>query len=130
MSHVNRQNHVTVIEPGPSYDSLDDAALAEISQLLLAEAGTADPPRLILDLTHTRFIGSSFIELLVRAWKRLKERGGTMAVCGLQPFCAQVLQATRLDTIWNMYDSQPEAIAAMATRGDPPERKGIAQGPG
>ena len=62
MNRVSRDHEVTVIELGPSYDSLDDAALEETGGLLLGEAVHAEPPRLLLDLSGTRFIGSRFIE--------------------------------------------------------------------
>ncbi len=114
MSRSFRKRDVTIIEFGPSYDSLDDETLEEAGGFLLTEAVCADPPRMILDLSHTRFIGSSFIELLVRAWKRLKERGGTMALCGVQPFCAEVLEITRLTTLWKIYATQAEALDAVA----------------
>jgi anti-anti-sigma factor len=116
MTRVSREQDVTVIEFGPSYDSLDENALEQTGDLLLAEALGADPPRLLLDLSETSFIGSSFIELLVRAWKRLKDRGGTMALCGVQPFCKEVLQITRLDTLWEVFPDRPGAVDFLAGR--------------
>lgn len=113
MSHITQSQGVTIIELGTSYDSLDERSLEEFGEVLLAEATYADPPCLILDLSRTAFIGSSFIELLVQAWKRLKQRRGHMALCALQPFCAEVLRIARLDTIWPIYPSRSEALAAM-----------------
>jgi anti-sigma B factor antagonist len=113
MSHITQCQGITIIELGASYDSLDDRSLEEFGEVLLAEATYADPPQLILDLSRTGFIGSSFIELLVQAWKRLKQRQGNMALCALQPFCAEVLRIARLDTIWSIYPSRSEALAAM-----------------
>jgi anti-sigma B factor antagonist len=114
MSRITRQRGVTIIEAGPSYDSLDEEGLAEFGGALLDEAAHAEPPRLILDLTQTRRIGSRFIELLVRAWKRVKQRGGQMVLCGLHPYCIEVLQVTHLDTLWPTYPTQDEAAAALA----------------
>jgi len=117
MYRVIRQQGVTVIELDPSYHSLDDETLGEFGRSLLTEADQADPPRLLLDLSHTSYVGSGFIELLVRVWKRVKMRGGIMALCGLRPFCAEVLGVTRLDTIWPIYPHRSEAIAAIAGGG-------------
>jgi len=103
-----------VIEFGPSYNSLDEDALEEIGGLLLTEAAHVEPPRLVLDLSQTTFFGSTFLELLVRAWKRLRERGGTMVFCGLHPFCAEVLEVTRLTTLWDVYPTRAEAVKALA----------------
>ena len=78
MSCVIQQGGVTIIETGPSYSSLDYGALEGLGEVLLSEAAYADPPRLILDMSQTTFVSSSFIELLVRAWKRIKQRQGVM----------------------------------------------------
>lgn len=115
MIEVLRQENVTVIRLGVTYRSLDDDVLDEVGGLLLTKAATVDPPRIVLDLSETTYIGSTFIELLVRAWKRLRERGGTLVLCGLQPFCTEVLRVTRLDSLWKSYPSQQEAVASAAS---------------
>ena len=114
MLQVTEQKGVTVIELGPSYESLDEPDLEDLGSLLLTKAATIEPPRLLLDLSQTRFIGSTFIELLVRAWKRLASRGGTMALCAVQPFCAEVIHVTRLDTLWEMFSTRDRAIDALS----------------
>ena len=114
MLEVSRQHDVLVMTFGTSYDSLDVDSLDELGGLLLTEAATVEPPRIVLDMSRTIFIGSTFIEILVRAWKRLTERGGTMVLCGVQPFCAEVIRVTRLDTLWETYSSLEEAVAAAA----------------
>ncbi len=113
MIQVSRQQDITVVELGPSYESLDECALEEIGGALLTEATKADPPRMVLDLSGTNYIGSAFIELLVRIWKRLTQRGGTMVLCGLRPFCAEVLRVTRLDQLWKTFSTLDQAVAAL-----------------
>jgi len=88
--------------------------LAESGKVLLAEAVRAEPPRLLLDLSGTELIGSRFVELLVQTWKRLRQRGGIMALCGVQPFCSEVLRTTKLDTLWNSYPTRDDGVAALS----------------
>ncbi len=114
MASVTLHDGVTIVEFGPRYESLDDVVLTEDGGVLLGEAYHATPPWVLLDLSQTSFIGSRFIELMVRAWKRLQERGGKMAVCGVQPFCAEVLRTTKLDTIWDVKATREEGILALA----------------
>ena len=113
MIEFSRQRDVTIVELGPSYESLDDRILEEIRGALLSEASKADPPPMVLDLSGTNYIGSAFIELLVRVWKRLTERGGTMVLCGLRPFCAEVLRVTGLDHLWRVFPTQDQAVTAI-----------------
>jgi anti-anti-sigma factor len=112
MTSLIREQDVTVLQLDASYASLDEEALEDLGEALLAEAAYAEPPRLLLDLSRTQFIGSRFIELLVRAWKRVRTRGGSMALCGVQPLCAEVLRVARLDTLWTSYATRGEAIGA------------------
>ncbi|MEE8451280.1 MAG: STAS domain-containing protein [Thermoguttaceae bacterium] len=111
MIRVDTQQGVTIIELGSAYESLDDDALEEIGGLILTKATAVEPPWMVLDLSGTRYIGSTFIELMVRAWKRLRQRGGNMVLCGVQPFCAEVLRTTKLDTIWTVAATREEALA-------------------
>jgi len=113
MTRVSLQDDVTILELGSAYESLDDDALEEVGGLLLTKAATVDPPLIVLDLSGTRYIGSTFIELMVRAWKRLRERGGSLTLCCLQPFCSEVLKTTRLDTLIGVFATREEAVAAI-----------------
>jgi len=114
MVRVLHENGVTIISTGPNYAALELQALEELGEAILSEAANATPPRLVIDMSETRFAGSSFIELLVRAWKRIQSRHGMMALCAVQPFCHEVLSVSRLDTIWPIYASRAEALNALA----------------
>ena len=114
MTSLTREHDVTVLQLDASYASLDEKALEDLGEMLLAEAAYAEPPQLLLDLSGTQFIGSRFIELLVRAWKRVRTRGGSMALCGVQPLCAEVLGVARLDTLWTSYATRGEGIGALS----------------
>jgi len=114
MVRVIQEHDVTTICTGPSYAGLETQALQELGEVLLSEAAYADPPRLVIDMSETKFVGSSFIELLVRAWKRIQGRHGMMALCAVQPFCREVFGVSRLDTIWPIYANREEAVRALA----------------
>jgi anti-sigma B factor antagonist len=113
MLHVTRENAVTIVALGPEYDSLDEATIGDLERTLLAAMAAADPPRMVLDLANTRFLGSRFIEVVVRAWKRLRDRRGELALCNLNPFCYDVLERTQLNRLWRVYPSRGEAVAAL-----------------
>lgn len=108
---VYQQDDVTVIELGEEYENLDEAVLNDLRALILKAVDEAEPPLVVLDLSHTKFFGSSFIELVFRAWNRLQEReGGKFVISGLTPYCKEVIEITHLDQLWSLYDSVDEAI--------------------
>ena len=114
MTSVIRERDVTILPLDAGYSSLDERALEGLGEALLSEAAYAEPPRLLLEFSRTQFIGSRFIELLVRAWKRIRSRDGSMALCGVQPLCAEVLRVARLDTLWTSYATRSEGLDALA----------------
>jgi anti-sigma B factor antagonist len=118
MHRVTREQGVIIVELGPSYAALDYEAIEQCGEILLSQADLASPPHLILDMSETQFIGSSFIELLVRAWKRIKRREGWMAFCSLQPFCREVMAVSRLDTIWPVYADRAQALKELAAQAE------------
>jgi len=106
---------VTVIELGPGYQILDEQLLDTGVEDSLAEiVAQADPPLVVLDLSHVRFFGSSFIEILFRLWNNVQARpGGAFALCGLTPHCLDVLKITHLDTLWKLFATRAEAVQAL-----------------
>jgi anti-sigma B factor antagonist len=109
---VHEQDGVAVLDFGPDKHSLDESTLQEVQDRVL-EASNVDPPLLVVDLSHVDFFGSSFIELLYRVWSRLNSRGGHFALCGLSPYCREVIEVTRLDQLWPIYPSVDEAVAGV-----------------
>jgi len=130
MENIVRQSGVTILRAGPDYASFDDPPMREFGEALMREAAEADPPRVVIDLAEMEYVGSAFLELLVRAWKRLKPRGGIMALCEAQPFCLEVLQSTRLDSLWPTYPSRDEAVAALQPPSDGKTESGAEKQPG
>jgi anti-anti-sigma factor len=115
MARVFQQDGVTIIELDERYDSLDDESLEHLTKILLEAASSSSAPTLLLDLSNTQFIGSRFIGLLVRVWKRVHDGSGRMGLCCIPPFCREALITTRLyDTLWTPYRTREEAIAEMS----------------
>lgn len=114
---ILRAGDVTVIELGAGYETLDEPAVEELITPILDAARAAEPPWIVLDLSHTTFFGSSFIEILFRAYNRLREKDGRFALCGLTPYCREVVEITHLDRLWKVYPGRDEAVAGVRQGG-------------
>ena len=111
---ISTQNGITIISLGPEYENLDEPGLEGLKDMVLDVARSADPPLVILDLSHTKFFGSAFIEILFRTWNRLKGRdGGLLCISGLTPYCKEVIEVTHLNELWKIFDTLEEAVAAL-----------------
>lgn len=113
MVNVLKDQQVTIVDVGGKYEALNEELLQGFATRLLDEAEKADPPCLLVDLTGLNYVGSNFLEVLVRGWKRIKQRSGVMALCGVGTFCADILRITRLNTLWTIYPTRQEAVQAM-----------------
>jgi anti-sigma B factor antagonist len=108
---ITNEQGVTVIALGADYENLNDTGLEALNGMLLRTAAEAEPPLLVLDLSHLRYFGSGFIESLFRAWNVLNARpGGRLSLCGLTPYCREVVEITHLDQLWRVFETRDEAI--------------------
>lgn len=65
----------------------------------------------IVDCTRATFIDSSGLGALVSLSKRLRDAGGDLRLCGLNPDLRSLFELTRLDAIFPPFASQDDALA-------------------
>lgn len=112
---VTHRDGVTVISLGPEFETLEERDLDDVSPVILEAATNAEPRLVVLDLSHTKFFGSAFIEILFRAWNRMNdEKGGRFCISGLTPYCREVIEVTHLDRLWSIFDTADDAVAALS----------------
>ncbi len=97
----------TLLElPGPEYSSHDDERLGHVRRLIQDLAEKADRQYLVIDLSRVHFFGASFIGILVNAWDQLKGSQRHLAICGLTPYCAKLIQVLHLDKLFDIHPTQ------------------------
>ena len=108
---VEKRGDVTCIILGAEFQTLDEGRLDSIRGQLLEASSKASPPKVVIDLSHTTFFGSSFIEVLFRMWNRQNAApNGKFAIAGLSAYCREVLEITHLDRLWKLYPTLDEAV--------------------
>ena len=94
----------------------------EESAALMQHLDTLLPanPHVVLHLGGVEFIDSSGLGLLVRCLTRTRNARGSLKVCAVSPKIDEVLRVTKLERIFQPYQSEEAAIAAAhrATRTD------------
>jgi anti-anti-sigma factor len=68
-------------------------------------------PNLVLHLGGVEFIDSSGLGLLVRYLTRVRNAHGAFGVCAVSPKLQEVLRVTRLQSVFQPYETEEEAIA-------------------
>jgi anti-anti-sigma factor len=65
---------------------------------------------LVIDFQRTDYFGSSALALFVKLWKMMTGRNGGMVFCNLSKHEHEILQVTKLDTLWTICESRAEAM--------------------
>jgi len=103
---------VTVISPGADFSNLYESLIDQLgmSPQFLEEL---NPPKLLIDMKHVKFVGSAFLGRMVFIHKTLSAReAGRVAMCGLNSFCRAALSVSRLDTVLEVFPTVEDGVAA------------------
>jgi anti-sigma B factor antagonist len=82
----------------------------ELRTDLLGLLGAQRPGRLILDLAQVPYMDSSALAVYVEALKQMRQRGGKIFLCGLQPRVKGLLEIARLTTVFVICGDVSEAL--------------------
>ena len=69
------------------------------------------PTRLVIDLTDVSYMDSSGVGILVDALRRVRVSSAKLALVAVAPRVLSVLQITKLDQFFEMYQTVEEALA-------------------
>lgn len=102
------KNDVTILDlEGKITIGKGDVALREAVQQTLAEGST----KLLIHLEKVSTIDSSGVGELVSAFTTVTNRGGKLKLVNLPPKVNDILQITQLITVFEVYDTEDEALA-------------------
>ncbi|ADO75344.1 STAS domain-containing protein [Stigmatella aurantiaca] len=102
---------VEILKPeGKITIGVGDVALRNAVQESLARGTT----KLLLDLSGVTTVDSSGVGELVSAYTRVTSRGGKLKLFGLPSKVQDILTITQLITVFEVYDSEAEALASFS----------------
>ena len=91
---------------------IDLAHSSEVRRVVLVEFREKRTPKVLLNLLEVNYIDSSGVASLVEGLKASRDVGSRMILFGLSPIAHEVLQLSRLLTIFEIYDTEEKALAA------------------
>ncbi len=104
---------MTIVTATPALESvgmgLEDLAATVIIEPLKG----MDEPVVIFDLSQVNYFGSVFLAVMIRCWKVVLAKSGTMALAGVSSHARELLHVTALDTAWPIYADRREAVDAL-----------------
>ena len=81
---------------------------------LLEEACEAGPANIVFDLSDLRIMNSTGLNILVHSLTMARKSGGEVLVCGVPEKVRQLFIITKLNTIFQVFDTEDEAVASFA----------------
>src|SRR4051794_6676669 len=112
--HIERHGDIAVITPSPEVEKMPENLMEQAAQLVLAPLRSDPPAGLVFDLSNVDYVGSVFLSFLLRCHKRVKEHGSEVVVAGASVRARELLHMTALDTLWALYNTRKEAVAALS----------------
>lgn len=104
---VSKENKCAVLTiEGRMWEEADSVQLNQIVDNVLS----FDCLYVICDLTNVLIMNSSGLGSLIAALKKIRSRAGEMVLAGINERLAQLLQITRLDTVFKTYDDVDAAM--------------------
>jgi len=109
-----QRNGVAVIELAGRFDAYGAPQLEKYLKQIYTEAGNSDatgkPLLVVVDLAQVNFIDSTGLATLVQGMKRCRERQGDVYLSGLQQPVRIIIELTRLDKVFSIFDTLEEAL--------------------
>ena len=69
------------------------------------------PRRIVVNLSGVSYMDSSGVASLVKLLSRVRRNGTSLRLCGLNERVRGVFEITRLDSVFEIYDGENEALA-------------------
>jgi anti-sigma B factor antagonist len=91
---------------------IDFANSPEVRQSLLHEIRESRIPRVVMNLSQVRYIDSSGVASLVEGLKASRDLGSRFILFGLSTSAREVLQLSRLVKVFEIYDTEEQALAS------------------
>lgn len=106
---------VVVITPASNIESMRWDLIEQAADIVMEPLYEQDVPMVVFDLSQVSYFGSVFLALLLRCHKYAKSHGGELVLCGTTERADELLRVTALDTLWAIYETRAEALAALST---------------
>jgi anti-sigma B factor antagonist/stage II sporulation protein AA (anti-sigma F factor antagonist) len=93
---------------------LDHAAAVPFEQALSSLWQDQQATGLVVDFSNVDYISSVGLRVLMIAAKQMRARKGRIAAVAMQPIVAEIFAISRFDSVYEVFPSLREALAAMS----------------
>ncbi len=107
VQNIRRDETATVVELSGDIDLHRSVELRESLLGIMSEKPTV----IVINMSGVGFMDSSGLATLVETLQLSRRHGGELKLVGIQRRVRSILEISRLDTIFAIYESEAEALA-------------------
>ncbi len=110
---IERRGEMTIVTATPALESVGMGLEDLAARVIIEPLKETVEPVVLFDLSEVNYFGSVFLAVMIRCWKVVRAKSGTMALAGVSPHARELLHVTALDTAWPIYADRREAVEAL-----------------
>ncbi len=111
---AEQQGNVLVITPLFTYATFAEPDVATELTEVQEQVDSPATEQVIIDLGEIPYFGSTVLEWMAQLWKRIKSKGGRLAVVRPSDIGREVLSAARLERLWGIFETRDQAFSWLA----------------
>lgn len=111
--NITEQDDIIIIEL-TDRKILDEINITQIGEKLNSLVASSGEPKMVMDFASVSHMSSSALGMLITINKRVRERKGQLKLCNIQPAIYEVFVITRLNEIFDIYQSRDKAIESLS----------------
>jgi anti-anti-sigma factor len=111
---AEQQGNVLVITPLFTYAMFAEPEVATELTEVQEQVDSPATEQVIIDLGEIPYFGSTVLEWMAQLWKRVKSKGGRLAVVRPSEIGREVLAAARLERLWGIFETRDQAFSWLA----------------
>ena len=105
------------VVPSRNVASLTGVELAKERSAFIDQMRNSNVREVIFDLSALEAFGSLMLGTLCLTWKQARDQGAAMALCNVSATGRQVLERSRLSSLWPIHASRDLAVESLGTAG-------------
>jgi anti-anti-sigma factor len=109
-----QQGNVLVITPLFTQATFAEPQTASQLHEVEEQLNSPGTQQIIVDLGEIPYFGSTVLEWITHLWKRVKVKGGRLALVRPSKMGREVINVTRLDKLWGIFDTRDQAFIWLA----------------
>ena len=109
-----QQGNVLVITPLFTQANFAEPQSASQWHAVEEQLDSPSTEQVIVDLGEIPYFGSTVLEWITQLWKRIKVKGGRLALVRPSKMGREVINITRLDKLWGIFDTRDQAFSWLA----------------